>query len=99
MDAICERRAELLKKKKIISTFSEQEKFRVSELETALDESECQYQQAIEEFRQLKIDSQNEIDSLAHQNKAIVDRLQSEKQQAAQEAAELTVKLQQLNER
>ena len=84
---------------KIISTFSEQEKFRVSELETALDESECQYQQAIEEFRQLKIDSQNEIDSLAHQNKAIVDRLQSEKQQAAQEAAELTVKLQQLNER
>ena len=85
--------------KKIISAFSEQEKFRVSELETALDESECQYQQAIEEFRQLKIDSQNEIDSLANQNKAIVDRLQSEKQQAAQEAAELTVKLQQLNER
>ena len=68
-------------------------------METALDVSESQYQQAIEEFRQLKIDSQNEIDSLADQNKAIVDRLHSEKEQAAKEAAELTVKLQQLNER
>jgi archaellum component FlaC len=81
-----------------LTIVSHEERSRVAQLQEQIQQKDGQYDKVVAEFEQFKTEAKMQIDSLTQNKSDAIEKVEEEMETAIRQAAELSDKLQQLNE-
>ena len=81
-----------------MTIISHEERSRVAQLQEQIQQKDGHHDKVVAEFEQFKTEAKMQIDSLTQNKSDAIEKVEEEMETAIRQAAELSDKLQQLNE-